>query len=218
MAKTKFNKAFFGYDTKQVDACVQNLTEQNQAILPLRERVEALREENESLRLLVKKYQDDEQAISKSLVESQKIADELRGDAKQFAEITLSRAKIFYATWTAYSKTMVASLSAEELKQFNQLKRKIEQIINAFEGKNVAEFGEKIATASATDTAISAEPVATATTDAKVETAGASSQNPLDKISQESGQVIDLRELLCPEESLAELCQDLGLPVKKDVL
>ena len=218
MAKKVFKKALFGYDTKQVDQHVQALTEQNQAILPLRERVEELREENESLRLLVKKYQDDEQAISKSLVESQKIADELRGDAKQFAEITLSRAKIFYATWTAYSKTLVASLSAEELKQFNQLKRKIEQVINAFEGKNVAEFGEKIATASADETAVSADAVATSTTDAKAETVGASSQNPLDKISQESGQVIDLRELLCPEESLAELCQDLGLPVKKDVL
>ena len=117
MAKKVFKKALFGYDTKQVDQHVQALTEQNQAILPLRERVEELREENESLRLLVKKYQDDEQAISKSLVESQKIADELRGDAKQFAEITLSRAKIFYATWTAYSKTLVASLSAEELKR-----------------------------------------------------------------------------------------------------
>lgn len=218
MAKKVFKKALFGYDTKQVDQHVQALTEQNQAILPLRERVEELREENESLRLLVKKYQDDEQAISKSLVESQKIADELRGDAKQFAEITLSRAKIFYATWTAYSKTLVASLSAEELKQFNQLKRKIEQVINAFEGKNVAEFGEKIATASADETAVSADAVATSTTDAKAETVGASLQNPLDKISQESGQVIDLRELLCPEESLAELCQDLGLPVKKDVL
>lgn len=218
MAKKVFKKALFGYDTKQVDQHVQALTEQNQAILPLRERVEELREENESLRLLVKKYQDDEQAISKSLVESQKIADELRGDAKQFAEITLSRAKIFYATWTAYSKTLVASLSAEELKQFNQLKRKIEQVINAFEGKNVAEFGEKIATASADETAVSTHAVATSTTDAKAETVGASSQNPLDKISQESGQVIDLRELLCPEESLAELCQDLGLPVKKDVL
>lgn len=218
MAKKVFKKALFGYDTKQVDQHVQALTEQNQAILPLRERVEELREENESLRLLVKKYQDDEQAISKSLVESQKIADELRGDAKQFAEITLSRAKIFYATWTAYSKTLVASLSAEELKQFNQLKRKIEQVINAFEGKNVAEFGEKIATASADETAVSTDAVATSTTDAKAETVGASSQNPLDKISQESGQVIDLRELLCPEESLAELCQDLGLPVKKDVL
>ena len=218
MAKKVFNKALFGYNTKQVDQHVQALTEQNQAILPLRERVEELREENESLRLLVKKYQDDEQAISKSLVESQKIADELRGDAKQFAEITLSRAKIFYATWTAYSKTLVASLSAEELKQFNQLKRKIEQVINAFEGKNVAEFGEKIATASADETAVSTDAVATSTTDAKAETVGASSQNPLDKISQESGQVIDLRELLCPEESLAELCQDLGLPVKKDVL
>lgn len=218
MAKKVFKKALFGYDTKQVDQHVQALTEQNQAILPLRERVEELREENESLRLLVKKYQDDEQAISKSLVESQKIADELRGDAKQFAEITLSRAKIFYATWTAYSKTLVASLSAEELKQFNQLKRKIEQVINAFEGKNVAEFGEKIATASADETAVSTDAVATSTTDVKAETVGASSQNPLDKISQESGQVIDLRELLCPEESLAELCQDLGLPVKKDVL
>ena len=218
MAKKVFKKALFGYDTKQVDQHVQALTEQNQAILPLRERVEELREENESLRLLVKKYQDDEQAISKSLVESQKIADELRGDAKQFAEITLSRAKIFYATWTAYSKTLVASLSAEELKQFNQLKRKIEQVINAFEGKNVAEFGEKIATASADETAVSTHAVATSTTDVKAETVGASSQNPLDKISQESGQVIDLRELLCPEESLAELCQDLGLPVKKDVL
>lgn len=134
----KFKKVFRGYDPAQVDKYIAELTAKEQQIRTAqKERIDELSDENYALRQQVKQYQTDEQAISKSLIASQHLAQELKFDAQKYSDLVLSRAKIFYATWRAYAKTLVASLSSDELKAFNELQRKVENVINAYEGKDV---------------------------------------------------------------------------------
>ena len=125
----QFKKVFRGYSPKQVDDYLRELTQKHENIrLAQKQYLEELTEENYQLRHKVKQYQQDEQAIAKSLVDSQKLADELKNDAVRFSELVLSRAKVFYATWQAYAQTLVATLDEQELIQFNRLMAKIENI------------------------------------------------------------------------------------------
>lgn len=152
-----FKKVFRGYDPEQVDKYIaETALKEQQLRAAQKERIDELSDENYALRQQVKQYQTDEQAISKSLIASQQLAQELKFDAERFSDLALSRAKIFYATWRAYAKTLVASLSDEEVRQFNVLQNKLENIINSYEGKDVArEVDERapahIAEAAATD-------------------------------------------------------------------
>ncbi len=216
----KFKKVFRGYDPKQVDKHVAELTQKHEQIrLAQKQYLEELTEENYQLRHKVKQYEQDEQAISKSLIESQKLADELKNDAVHFSEVVLSRAKVFYATWQAYAQTLTATLDEQELAQFNLLMKKIENIINAYEGKNVqsdvqtivnqAQQTDQVAVSQAdeqTPDQQQAESPDLCPTDA---TMGVYA-NPISKIEQAS-QVIDLRELTVVEDSLEQICIDLGL-------
>ena len=134
----EFKKVFRGYSPKQVDEYIQQITQKHEQVrLAQKQYLEELTEENYQLRHKVKQYQLDEQAIAKSLIESQKLAEELKNDAVRFSDLVLSRAKVFYATWQAYAKTLSATLDEQEIIQFNNLMAKIENIINAFEGKDV---------------------------------------------------------------------------------
>lgn len=252
-----FKKVFRGYDPDEVDKYIAETAEKEQKIRTAqKERIDELSDENYALRQQVKQYQTDEQAISKSLVASQHLAQELKLDAERYSDLVLSRAKIFYATWRAYSQTLVSSLSEEEVKSFNVLQKKIEDVINAYEGKDVArevdEQNAKRQTAAANakaDDQVAAQPEpvapteqvsapATASQPAANETAELSEEekwrrarevvdvtpsettmriyNPISKVEQASGQVIDLRELSKTDMSLEDLCAELGLIVKKD--
>ncbi|MBQ8433789.1 MAG: hypothetical protein IJX23_03160, partial [Clostridia bacterium] len=164
-------------------------------------------------------------------------ADELKNDAVSFSELVLSRAKVFYATWQAYAQTLVATLDEQELIQFNRLMAKIENIINAYEGKNVQTDVKTIVDqAKVDDTTDGEQPqVASTTVEPPVEPAPTEEPtptetptqtespdlapsattmgvyaNPIGKIEQAS-QVIDLRELTIVEDSLEQICIDLGL-------
>lgn len=232
----KFKKVFSGYSPKQVDEYIQQLTQKHEQVrLAQKQYLEELTEENYQLRHKVKQYQQDEQAIAKSLIDSQKLADELKNDAVRFSELVLSRAKVFYATWQAYAQTLVATLDEQELIQFNKLMTKIENIINAYEGKNVQTDVKTIVdkahqTDDVTDVATTVAPTTeVATTDIVEPTTEQPSEpiaespdlaptattmgvyaNPIGKIEQAS-QVIDLRELTIVDDSLEQLCKDLGL-------
>ena len=239
----KFKKVFSGYSPEQVDEYIRELVQKHEQVrLAQKQYLEELTEENFQLRHKVKQYQQDEQAIAKSLVESQKLADELKNDAVHFSELVLSRAKVFYATWQAYAQTLVATLDEQELIQFNNLMAKIENIVNAYEGKNLQADVKDIVTQAHQEPAQQVEqptdvgvqqveqPAPTdqvAPTQAQSETPIESPDiapsattmgvfaNPIDKVEQAS-QVIDLRELTKVDDSLEQLCIDLGLiPQKK---
>ena len=227
----KFKKVLSGYSPKQVDEYLRDLTQKHEQVrLAQKQHLDELTEENYQLRQKVKQFEQDEQAISKSLIESQKLASELKNDAVRFSELVLSRAKVFYATWQAYAKTLVATLDDQELLQFGRLMAKIERLINAYEGKNVhsdvktivdkarqtdvvetptdqpQEDADDVQTeVAATDT----PPVETPDLAPSATTMGVYA-NPIDKVEQ-AGQVIDLRELTKVDDSLEQLCVDLGL-------
>ena len=230
----QFKKVFNGYDPKQVDEYIQQLTQKHEQVrLAQKQYLEELTEENYQLRHKVKQYQQDEQAIAKSLIDSQKLAEELKNDAVRFSELVLSRAKVFYATWQAYAQTLVATLDEQELVQFNKLMEKIENIINAYEGKNVRAESKTIVEKAHQQPTTQVQADVSATTahvvDGTLQTVEQPTQptaespdlvpssttmgvyaNPIGKIEQAS-QVIDLRELTIVDDSLEQLCKDLGL-------
>ena len=227
----KFKKVLSGYSPKQVDEYLRDLTQKHEQVrLAQKQHLDELTEENYQLRQKVKQFEQDEQAISKSLIESQKLASELKNDAVRFSELVLSRAKVFYATWQVYAKTLVATLDDQELLQFGRLMAKIERLINAYEGKNVhSDVKTIVDKARQTDVvetptdqpqedADDAQTEVAATETPPVETPDLAPSattmgvyaNPIDKVEQ-AGQVIDLRELTKVDDSLEQLCVDLGL-------
>lgn len=134
-----FKKKFRGYDPQQVDAYLREKADKESRIRNAqKERIDMLADENYVLRQELKQYHADERAIAQSLVEAQQLADEVKCDAEAYSKLVLSRAKTFYATWRAYSQTLIASLTKDEVLAFNVLQKKIEDLINAYEGKNVA--------------------------------------------------------------------------------
>ena len=232
----KFKKVLGGYSPKQVDEYIRNLTQKHEQVrLDQKQHLDELTDENYQLRQKVKQFEQDEQAISKSLIESQKLAAELKNDAVRFSDLVLSRAKVFYATWQAYAKTLVATLDDQELLQFGRLMAKIERLINAYEGKNVhADVKTIVDQAQQTDdvteqpqeqtvdvqtevatTEAPAEPTAEPPDLAPSATTMGVYANPIDKVEQ-AGQVIDLRELTKVDDSLEQLCIDLGLITPQD--
>ena len=207
-----FNKKLRGYDPAQVDSYIQEMEKTAQRELEIRvaqkERIDQLMEENLTLQQQVKKYREDEQAISQSLIVSQNLAQRMKYDAEKYSDIVLTRAKIFYATWRAYSQTIISSLSPEEVAQFNKLQTKIEDIINAYEGEDIAKeyeerhFEEHIVRSAAS-------------TVAKRPTATTSYKNPISKIEKTAEHAIEFDELNRSDLSLEDLCAELGLTAKK---
>ncbi|MCM1290248.1 MAG: DivIVA domain-containing protein [Corallococcus sp.] len=250
----KFSTSMRGYNKKEVDKYIADL-EQKESNLrnAQKQHIDELADENFALRRQLQVYLSNERAIAQSLVDANNLAGELQGNAQKFAEVTLERAKTFYVAWSSYAKTLVATLSDEEVKRFNELKDKIERTINAYEGGDVASYANKITAQidkppiaeksvsfSHTDSPALQNDAANGTqsesetfspaqseVDAQLKPLAAATQaptnaqkraverltNPIEKVQQASGQVIDLRELVRPNESLADLCRDLGLDV-----
>lgn len=229
----KFDKILFGYNPKQVNKYIEE-TANSEAQLRIaqKERIDQLSDENFALRQQLERYQQDEEAISKSLVESQRLAQEMSGDAQKFSDLVLDRAKMFYATWRAYSQTLVAGLSPEEVKAFADLQRRLENLINSYEGKDVQSdfqvvnvYTQAKAEISATSGAQAVSGDKTLHFDSKKKTVTAERKsskksadkyaNPIDKVEEASGHVIELSELTSTDESLEDLCIELGLISKK---
>ena len=190
-----FKKKMRGYDPADVDKYLQELENTSKREMEIRvsqkERIDQLTEENHTLRQQVQQYKTDHDAISQSLIASQNLAQKLKFDAEKYSDVVLTRAKIFYATWRTYSQTLISSLSNEEVEEFNRLQQKIEDVINAYEGKDVAKEMDEMSRA----------------------TGGY--KNPISKIEQVADQAIDLSELARNDLSLDDLCSELGLMSKK---
>lgn len=203
----KFKKSLFGFNKKQVKQFVEKNDADQKAMQAQRERIAELAEQNEALSAEVKKLRDNEEAVSRALIVSQELADRMKDDAERFSDVVLTRAKIFYAAWQAYTQTLVASLSDAEVQQLNGIIVKIERLIDAYEGKSVAEqsadLSRKVASEQTSSTAAAA--------DGSSNGADTPSPNPIKRVEQVSGHVIDLRELVAPTQSLADICRDLGL-------
>ena len=199
----KFKKVFRGYDPAEVDKHLSETAAKEQQIRTAqKERIDELLEENRVLRVRVEQYKADEQAISQSLIAAQNMAQELKLEADKYSKLVLNRAKLFAASWRAYAKTLVASLNAEEVEQFNSLQRKIEKLINAYEGKDAKEGKE-------------AREVAASEAAAAPSNAAAGFANPITKVESAAEQVIDLKELTSPIQSLEEICIELGIVQKE---
>lgn len=201
----KFKKSLFGFNKKQVKQFVEKSDADQKAMQAQRERIAELVEQNEALSAEVKKLRDNEEAVSRALIVSQELADKLKDDAERFSDVVLTRAKIFYAAWQAYTQTLVASLSDAEVQQLNGIIVKIERLIDAYEGKSVAKQSADLSRKAAGEQSSSKAADGTAKTDK------APSPNPIKRVEQVSGHVIDLRELVAPTQSLADICRDLGL-------
>ena len=190
-----FKKVFRGYDPIEVDKHLAETANKEQQIRTAqKERIDELLEENRVLRKRVSHYEVNEQAISQALIDSHKLADEVKLDAEKYSNLVLNRAKIFCASWRAYSKTLVAALSDEEVREFNFLQRKIENMINAYEGK---QQDSQVAAAKADER--------------QNDVPFGVFSNPIVRVEDASEHVIDLKELTKTNQTLEEICAELGI-------
>lgn len=240
----EFKKVFRGYDPKEVNKYIAETADREGSTRRAqRERIEELSEENYNLRERIVELQRRQNDIAEVMLVAQKVATEMEENAKFIANRALFEAKKFYATWQAYSKTIVASFTEDELVAFTNLERKIGDVIANYERKlksgnvieeTLAQQKEEASTESQDDKPIDQKP-APAVKKAKpkktaedfvkqIEQAAEElnaksskmqsedkSVNPITRVEQASGQSVDLKELLRPEQSLEELCSDLGL-------
>lgn len=193
----KFDTVFRGYDKQAVDSYINDITTRyDNALASQKDRIFSLVDENGQLKEKLQQYIVDEQAISKSLVESQKLASELKYDAEKYSRLVLTRAKVFYATWQSYAKTLLATLTDAEVKQFNALADKVRQLIDTYEGDG-------------TTTTMLDNVVATSTVIPTQESKPTA--NPIERVQQAAGAVIDPKEIIETDQTLEELCRELGL-------
>ena len=211
----KFRKVFRGYDPRQVDQFLKTKEESDAMVLQAqRERIDQLADENNRLKEQLAKFNDKEKAISDALVQSQQLAVKLQNDADKYAEVVLTRAKLFYAAWQAYSQTMVSALSYQELQRFNELRAKLERLIKNYDGSDIgSETADLVLTANGE---VQSQQSATATANQRssdrLPTEGrVGGTNPIHRVEQAVGATIDLKELIHPDQSLSDICADLGL-------
>ena len=209
-----FKKKYRGYNPAEVDSYIADLEKTAERELEIRvaqkERIDELTEENYAFREQLRKYKENEDAIAQSLIVSQNLAQKMKYDADKYADVVLTRAKIFYATWRAYSQTIISSLLPEEVEEFNKLQRKIEDVINAYEGKDIAKEIE--------EGAYDVDKAPKAKSQPKESSSSRTSayKNPITAIEQAAEQVIDLSELTRTDLSLEDLCEELGLLATKE--
>lgn len=236
----EFKKVFRGYDPKQVDKYIAETAEREGATRRAqRERIDELSEENYNLRERIVELQRRQNDVAEAMIVAERVANDIEQNAKNYADRALVEAKKFYATWQAYSKTIVSSFTDDELKAFNALAGKINDVISGYESRlkgedtpsskrksapkmTPEEFVKKMEQAADELNAksqkaeqeeekeavkeIDSAPAAKSETEAVKK-----SPNPITRIEQASNQSVDLKELLRPEQTLEELCLDLGL-------
>lgn len=239
----EFKKVFRGYDPKQVDKYIAETAEREGATRKAqRERITELTDENYNLRERIVELTRRQNDVAEALITAQKVAAEIEQNAKENADRALLEAKKFYATWQAYSKTIVAGFTDDEVQAFNGIARKIGDVIANYEQKlkggepkakssrapkmTPDEFVKRMEQAAdelnaqaqqSDDDGAENEEAATAATKTKPAVAPAKPKtapkpaNPIKRVEQASGQSVDLKELLRPDQSLEDLCSDLGL-------
>ncbi|MBR2974943.1 MAG: DivIVA domain-containing protein [Clostridia bacterium] len=178
----KFNKSFRGYNVAQVDSYISQQQQRfDQVTSTQKQRIFQLADANEQLRQQLEQHQQQQKATTDSLLQSQMLAASLRQDADNYAKVVVDRAKLFCATWQIYAKTMLNAFSPQEMSAFDALLHKIEQLIAAQQLDSAAAIAD------------------------------ANYANPVQKITNATQHAIDLAELLNPDQSLEEMCSELGL-------
>ena len=233
MTNMAFKRKMRGYDPAEVDKYIAELSEREGATRRAqKERIDELSEENYNLRERIAELTRRENDISEALITAQAVARDMEQYAQDCANKALFEAKKFYATWQAYSKTIVATFTDDELAAFTALERKIGDVISAYERKLNGEDAADDVTATAPkkprksstrkttpEEFVKKMEQAAEELNAKAEkkskekpaTDESPDPNPITRVQQAAGQTIDLRELLRPEQSLEDLCADLGL-------
>ena len=132
----EFKKVFRGYDPKQVDRYIAETAErESSTLVAQRDRIDELSEENYNLRERITELTRRQNDVAEVMLTAQRVANDIEQNAKDYADRALVEAKKFYATWQAYSKTIVASFSEDELKAFADLENKIGNVITEYERK-----------------------------------------------------------------------------------
>lgn len=233
MTNMAFSKKMRGYDPAEVDKYIAELSEREGATRRAqKERIDELSEENYNLRERIAELTRRENDIAEALITAQAVARDMEQHAQDCVNKALFEAKKFYATWQAYSKTIIATFTDDEVAAFTSLERKIGDVIASYERKLSGEDVEQDVTATVPKkprktSARSSTPeefvrkMEQATEELNVRAEKKSKEqpaadesldpNPITRVQQAAGQTIDLRELLRPEQSLEDLCADLGL-------
>lgn len=134
--KQQFKKVFRGYDPVEVDRYIAaNAEQEANTRRAQRERIEELLEENYNIRDRLAELQRAQNDVADALIAAQAAARDIEQNAKDYADKALIEAKKFYATWQAYSKTIVASFTEDELAAFSALEQKIGEVISGYEKK-----------------------------------------------------------------------------------
>lgn len=234
----EFKKVFRGYDPKEVDKYIADTAEREGATRRAqRERINELTDENYNLRERIVELTRRQNDVADALIVAQKVANDIEQNAKDHADRALLEAKKFYATWQAYSKTIVASFTDDEVKAFNGIAEKIGEVISNYERKLQGDSPKKSKPApkmtpeefvkqmeqmaddlsERADDDVKADDQADLQEQTDKSAAAANvkpdkkSHNPIKRVEQASGQSVDLKELLRPDQSLEDLCSDLGL-------
>ena len=91
-----------GYEIKEVDKFIAETQAKNDAALTAqKERIESLKQQNESLGAELAVLKSREEQIKLTLLKATKTADDLDGQIKQRYKEELERLKLFRAKWTA---------------------------------------------------------------------------------------------------------------------
>lgn len=223
MSLMEFKKVFRGYDPAQVNKYIKETADKEASIrTSQRERIDELSEENYNLRERIVELTRRQNDVAEAMIVAKQVASDIEQNAKDYADRALVEAKKFYATWQAYSKTIVASFTEDELKAFTNLEHKIGDVIANYERKlkgepksksskmTPDEFVKKMEQAAEelTEKANKAEQEETVP---EQKPKAKKSANPISRVEEASGQSIDLKELIRPKQTLEELCSDLGL-------
>lgn len=128
--KQEFRKSFRGYDTSEVEAYLDTVsnTVENlfREIEEMKEQIAKLHEEKEDLNSEINVYRENEKTFQRAIVKSQDMAEEVIDNAKKRAELILKEAEILSAKTKVQAQEEFVNLRQE----LEELKSKNETIID----------------------------------------------------------------------------------------
>jgi cell division initiation protein len=127
----RFRSGLRGYDTRQVDAYLEQLVG---AFETLQRENQELAEENRRLLREINGYRDREEAFKRALINSQKVMDQMKANARRQSELIVAEAEVNAEKLLSRAHNRLAQLQEEitELKrQRIQLETQLRSIIDS---------------------------------------------------------------------------------------
>jgi len=209
---TRFKIKYRGYDTKEVEKYIASVNAQNEsALMEQKERIDALKHENESMRTKISALESREEQIKMTLLKATKTAEELDEQIKRRYKAELKRLGLFRAKWTAayvelkdryhFSKDAL-NMESVAVQTELELGKFLSQEFSLTRGDEADEMEEYFKQEVERLTKLSQSKLQ--------ETAKAPKEAgaPVENIASD---VFDLEEALNPTENLEQLCESLGL-------